>query len=410
MAAQSKTLNVYAHDRNTSTIVMNVLTDCHVIWLDDRDIHGEDLAIDLQYYVIPSLHTFRNLAVCSSFIHHCTLNSQLLLLLVRDRYVAQLHETLSCLPSQTTWFMYLLYDDKFFFHWKTDCRFRGIFHLSEEKKMVEKLQEDLEKYLIQHWSSDYCVFNDGALQTALDQINAENARFMWFQLLIQVFLRMPPTAKSKNDLLQQSFLAYLNNFKMKEEIHKFNRIYRAKDAIHWYTKTGFLYRLFNQACRTDDIDLLFSFRFFIRDLYEQLVKLYFEQRTTRNPKRTLYVYRGTILSKNELDILLIPSAEKKVIWFTSFISASCDREIARKYVGSPSNGNQVSVLYEIQIDDNLDMSTSPFADISQISQVPDELEILMAIGSVFEVESVEENVSITSRKTVARRVHHLSNL
>lgn len=377
---------------------MNVLTDCHLIWLDDRDIRGEDLAINLQFYVNHSLHTFTDSVLCSSFILHGISNSQLLLLLVRDRHVAQLlHKTLCYLPSQITWFMYLLYDDKYLFRWKTDSRIRGIFHLSEEEKMVKTLQEDLETYFIQHWSSGYCVFNDESLQTALDQISTENAKFMWFQLLIQVFLRMPPTAKSKDDLLQQSFLAYRNNFKVREEVHKLNRTYQAKDAINWYTKPGFLYRLFNQACRTDDIDLLFSFRFFIRDLYEQLTKLYFEQRTARDSKKTLVVHRGTIISKDELAILLNPSTEKKAIWFTSFVSASCDREIARKYVTTPSNGDQVSVLQEIHIDDNIDMSTSPFADIRQFSQIPDELEILMAIGSVFEIESVKENVRIVAR-------------
>ena len=150
----------------------------------------------------------------------------------------------------------------------------------------------------------------------MDEISAENAKFMWFQLLIQVFLRMPSTTKSKDNLLQQCFLAYSNNVIMQEHIYEFNRSYQAKDAINWYTKTGFVYRLFNQACRTDDIDFLFNFRFFIRDLYEQLTKLYFEQRTTRDSKRTFVVHRGTIISKDELDMLLISSTEKKVICFS----------------------------------------------------------------------------------------------
>ena len=296
---------------------MNVLTDCHIIWLDDRDIDGEDLAIKLQGYVMHSLRIFTDLIACSSYIRHCTFDSRILLLLVRDRYVAELlHNTLPCLPSQITWFIYLLYDDKYLFCWKTNSRIRDIFHLSEEDQMVNKLQDDLKTYLIQHWSSGYCVFDDERDQTALDEISAENAKFMWFQLLIQVFLRMPSTTKSKDNLLQQCFLAYSNNVIMQEHIYEFNRSYQAKDAINWYTKTGFVYRLFNQACRTDDIDFLFNFRFFIRDLYEQLTKLYFEQRTTRDSKRTFVVHRGTIISKDELDMLLISSTEKKVICFS----------------------------------------------------------------------------------------------
>ena len=55
----------------------------------------------------------------------------------------------------------------------------------------------------------------------------------------------------------------------------------------------------------------------------------------------------------------------------------------------------MGVLQEIHIDDSIDMSTSPFADIHEFSQIPGELEILMAIGTVFEMESVKENVRIT---------------
>jgi hypothetical protein len=42
------------------------------------------------------------------------------------------------------------------------------------------------------------------------------------------------------------------------------------------------------------------------------------------------------------------------------------------------------------------MSTAPFADIHEHSEVKDELEILMAIGSVFELESIRENVRLNS--------------
>jgi hypothetical protein len=376
---------------------MNIITDCNIIWLDDRNIDGEDLAINIQYYVIYSLRTFTDFAACSSYIHYCTSDTRILLLVVRDRYIDRFfQETLHILPSHITVFTYILYDKKFLFRWKTDVRIRGIFHLSEEKKIVNKLQEDLQAHLIQRWSSGCCVFNDEIRQSALDKLSTENAKFMWFQLLIQVFLRMPPTTKSKDDLMQQSFLAYSKNPSIHKQIHEFNRKYQAKDSINWYTKIGFLYRLFNQACRTDDIDLLFSFRFFIRDLHEQLTKLYHEQQSERNSQETLIVYRGTLFSKKEIEMLLMPSTEKNVIWFNTFVSTSRKKEVAEKYLNTSPTTDLVSVLEEIHIDRNLDMSTAPFADIHEHSEVKDELEILMAIGSVFELESIRENVRLNS--------------
>jgi len=206
---------------------------------------------------------------------------------------------------------------------------------------------------------------------------------------------MPSTPKGKDDLMLQSFLVNETNPAMQNKIFEFNQKYQAKDSIYWYTKTGFLYRLFNQACRTGDIDLLFSFRFFIRDLHGQLTKLYREQHSKRNSNETIIVYRGTILSKEEITMLLTASTEKKLIWFNTFISTSRDKEVAKKYLDVLPIGDQVAVLKEIHIDGNLNMSATPFADIHQQSEITGELEILMAIGSVFELESIEENVSFT---------------
>jgi hypothetical protein len=376
---------------------MNIITDCNVIWLDDRDIDDENLGLNIQYYVIYSLHTFTDFAVCSSFIRYCTSDTRLLLLVVRDRYIDRfVQKILQILPSHITAFIYVLYDKKFLFRWKTDTCIRGYFHITEEDRIVKNLQEDLQAHLTQRWSSGYCVFNDETRQITLDKLSTENAKFMWFQLLVQVLLRMQPTTKSKDDLMQQSFLAYSNNSAMHAKIHEFNRTYQAKDSIKWYTKTGFLYRLFNQACRTDDIDLLFNFRFFIRDLHEQLTKLYHKQQSKRNSQETLVVYRGALLSKEEIEMLLTPSTEKKVIWFNTFVSTSHDKEVAKKYLDTLPTTDQVAVLEEIHIDGNLDMSTTPFADIHGQSEVTDELEILMAIGSVFELESIKENVRLNS--------------
>ncbi|CAF4508777.1 unnamed protein product [Rotaria socialis] len=212
---------------------------------------------------------------------------------------------------------------------------------------------------------------------------------MWFQLLVQVLLRMPVTARSKDDLLHQSFLAYKKDVSAQDDIHLFNRTYWPTDAIDWYTKDKFLFRLFNQACRTDDIDLLFSFRFFIHDLHHKLKETYCEQQLKRNQQQTIMVYRGTIMSKDEIQMLLAPTSEKKLIWFTTFVSTSLKKVAAEKFVCKSLTNDQVSVLEEIHIDNKTDMSSVPFVILSE-SDEEGENEVLLSIGSVFELESINE--------------------
>ncbi|CAF1610877.1 unnamed protein product [Rotaria magnacalcarata] len=203
---------------------------------------------------------------------------------------------------------------------------------------------------------------------------------------------MPVTTRSKDDLLQQSFLVYDNNQSAQKDIHLFNRTYWPTDAINWYTQDKFLFRLFNQACRTDDIDLLFNFRFFIHDLHHKLKEIYCEQQLKRNQQQTIIVYRGTIMSKDEIQMLLAHTSERKLIWFTTFVSTSLKKVAAEKFVCKSLTNDQVSVLEEIHIDNKTDMSSVPFAVLSE-SNEEGENEVLLSIGSVFELESIKETVS-----------------
>ncbi|CAF3305264.1 unnamed protein product [Rotaria socialis] len=150
---------------------MNAITDCTIIWLDDKgkDIDGEDLGLNIQHYVSLSLHTFTDFGSCSSFIKYCTSDTRLLLVVARDRYINRLLKTTRrFLSSQITVFIYVLID-KWWFHWKPDPRIRDIFHTSEERHIINTLQNDRESYLTQRWSSGCCAFSEDAPQMALDK-------------------------------------------------------------------------------------------------------------------------------------------------------------------------------------------------------------------------------------------------
>jgi len=376
-----------------SSDAMNVLTDCHVLWLDDREIldENDDLAVNIQYYVSHSLHTFTTLRQCSSFIEQHARNSRLLLLVVRDRFLDQLQRgILQLLPSQIVVLFYIL-GDKWLFRWKQDPRIRDIFHLSDADRIWKTLQSDVDRHLIQRWSTGVCVFKEDANQSAMDQVSDANARFMWFHLLVKVLLRMPSTETSKDDLMHQSFLKDRGNVMLQKQIQEFHRNYQPKDAISWYTRNGFLFLRLNEACRTDDIDLLFTCRFFIRDLYHQLEELHRAQQQTRSANQSLIVYRGTIISNGELEMLRSKADGIKLIWFYTFVSTSCNRDVADKFISGFSSTNRVAVLHEIRINCHALTSTAPFADIHEFSSITDEQEILMGIGTVCELISIEQN-------------------
>ncbi|CAM4852394.1 unnamed protein product, partial [Rotaria magnacalcarata] len=86
----------------------------------------------------------------------------------------------------------------------------------------------------------------------------------------------------------------------------------SNQAVWWYTRDSFVYRLLNKALRVQNIDLLFLFRFFIRDIEVQL-KQYQCSSLVR-------VYRGQLMSTDELDQLKMSLGE--YISVNSFFSLS----------------------------------------------------------------------------------------
>lgn len=62
-------------------------------------------------------------------------------------------------------------------------------------------------------------------------------------------------------MLDASREYYRDNRSELERINQFERTYRCEDAIQWYTKNSFVYRLINKALRTKDIEQLYIIRY-----------------------------------------------------------------------------------------------------------------------------------------------------
>jgi hypothetical protein len=119
---------------------------------------------------------------------------------------------------------------------------------------------------------------DNQETSTIQNRKGNTAHSMWSQMLLQVLLRMPPpTMDMYREMLDEVRYFYRNNPTQIAQINYFQQSYRAEDAINWYSRDSFVYRLVNKALRTQNLGIIFKFRFFIRDVYEQLKKLYHEQ-------------------------------------------------------------------------------------------------------------------------------------
>jgi hypothetical protein len=60
------------------------------------------------------------------------------------------------------------------------------------------------------------------------------------------------SSEAKDEMLSECRAYYRNNREELISIDKFERNYCSIDAIEWYTKSCFLYRIINKALRTED--------------------------------------------------------------------------------------------------------------------------------------------------------------
>jgi GTPase SAR1 family protein len=217
-------------------------------------------------------------------------------------------------------------------------------------------------------------------------------------LLIQIFLRelivnLPREDKAKEDFITFCDSTYRNDSMYpiyREKIEHFNRTYNEQDVIEWYTDPeSFVFRIVSKTCANLDIVTLFETRLILRDLYIKLQKLH-EEQLEDLLKQDITVYRGKMMSKNELNCIKI---NQGLFITRHFLSTSTNKDVAVSHSGDGAIAmDEVSVLISMKID-HTEMQDKPIAFIGDHSQSGSESEVMLPMGIVFRLDSIEEKRS-----------------
>ncbi|CAF4056263.1 unnamed protein product [Rotaria sp. Silwood1] len=249
---------------------------------------------------------------------------------------------------------------------------RGIF--TEYSHLFEGLQIELRSLVRQ--MTTFHLFDQK--QVSLKDLTRESADFLWYQLLKDVLLAMPETVDSKIEMIDRFRIYYSSkNPTFLTKVDEFEQTYQSCDAICWYTKDSIVYRLVNQALRTEDIEALLAVRYYISDLCTCLKKEC--EKLKVQGLDVLTVYRGQFLPTEDIDKL--QQSVGQLISANGFLSTTRSLIVAEIYAG-PGN-----VIFEYVIDTHLNQNII-FADISEHSEMPHEEEVLFDLGTIFRVEKV----------------------
>ncbi|UJR08806.1 hypothetical protein I4U23_013061 [Adineta vaga] len=345
-----------------------------ILWLD-AEVNTTEENRQIQKVLrstIDHLVTFEHIPTCRAHISNLS-SVERSILIVSGRYCREIIPHIHDLSQLSSIYIFCKNQQKYEQWAQSFKKVVGVFvQLSD---LVNKIKSDHmnQRKLIEPMSIS--VYKDtenlGKSTTEL------NGQFIHSLLLIDVLIRTKSSQKDRKDLVMRCKNAYDFESTQLPLIDKFEATYTADRAIWWYTQECFLYNMLNRALRTSDIDLLFFFRFVIRDIYCELKK--------NQCQSQIEVYRGQLMSNDELKIL--QSSIGKCFSVNSFFSTTLDCNKAIEFLKNSSKYLN-RILFTIDADPQV-KSSKPFADISESSRFNDEREILFMIGSIFRLIQID---------------------
>jgi tetratricopeptide (TPR) repeat protein len=200
-----------------------------------------------------------------------------------------------------------------------------------------------------------------------------NLKFIHEQLFIDCLIRMGSSISNKNALINFCRVYYESNPDVLQMINRFQQEYTSENALDWFTRPSFIFRLLNKALCVQNIDLLVLLQFFMHDIGCALGK--------NHSSNSIRVYRYHWMSKSDIEQL--KQSGEKLISMNSFLLASTNR-------------NQSRDLLDVTIVDTdmekvcLDIETNPtftnvkaYAPITFKGDSSSNQAILFMIGSIF---------------------------
>lgn len=357
-----------------------------IIWFDASfESCKDNKKIEQQLSIITdNLHFETNLEICVNLIQ--TLNQEKIFLITSGSQAEKI------LPNVVTFSQIksvIIYDKKSY-------KYQHLFH--QYKKIIgmydniDQLRQkiELQIYIDLKQNLKFSYFDQ--VTDSIKSLSQDSADFLLNQILKIIIPFLPTNQNERQQMIQIFKQCYDQDSTQMKLIEQFEKEYQSKDAIKWYLKTMFIYKLVHGALTTHNFDLLFKCRFFISDLSE-CIKQESEKYFSSN-KAQSDVYCGMKLDRRELDKM--KASQNRLILINGYFSTTQNRSLAcDSAMKSTTRTDVIPVLFHIQLNRGLLERNVRFADVSSFSEYPNEEEVLFDLNTCFRIESIEEERSLT---------------
>jgi hypothetical protein len=245
--------------------------------------------------------------------------------------------------------------------------------------MFEQFQKDINELKNEFYSK----------QTHYRSSNEESKEMTWWKFLHEILQHIHHTNIAKDEFTAVCREFYAGGQHELKQIEEFEETYSSNQVIHWYTRDSFFYRILNKILRMKDLNNIFKLRLILTDLVSELKIEQLDCHYLIDHPQLLY--RGQQMHMEEIQKMKSNIGHSAVV--ASFLSTSMEKQIALIFLlGSSNDSSMENVLFSIEIDSyNIHNTTTPFADISALSEFPEEKEVLFSANSAFRIQSVQLN-------------------
>ncbi|CAM4961000.1 unnamed protein product [Rotaria socialis] len=219
---------------------------------------------------------------------------------------------------------------------------------------------------------------------------------IWHKLLLENLVSLPRDEQSKQDMIKKSKEYFAKDIKELRRIEEFSADYSSELAIQWYTADSFVHKLVNHALRSENVDLLYAYRFFISDLSAEIKRWQTVQQTDSGTVISkiknglgsrIKLFSGQRLRKWELEKL--KQSIGTIISINGFLSTSMDLSEAKEFNKRATQfPDMQQVIIEISFNTSL-QEMNVFAEIVHQSKYNEEEEVLFDYNSLFNVTDVK---------------------
>ena len=333
-----------------------------------------------------------DLETCVRFLQ--SIEKEKILLITSGSCALELFERLGDLPTIDSIFIFCMKKKRYEYLKDTFVKIKGIY--TDVELLSSAIREQIQQ--IERHMDVFCFFDHHHQEKSTKDLSTHAPEFLWFQLFKYVILRLPRDVQAKQQMIEVCREYYRGNSRELKLIDLFEKEYRPEQAIRWYSKESFVYKLVNKALRSEDIFQLYRFRFYIGDLSENLAVEH--RKILSSNEKYLVVYRGMKLGKDEYRRL--KKSKGNLISMNGFLSTSRSRSLAMTFANKTTQREDtIPLLLEIECDVERLGNSVVFADMTSISEYIEEQEILFDLSVTFLLNEITRDESIRVVRMIA---------